>query len=896
MIPANSNNNGGTSAALSADVHFLAGLLGDIIREQHSDEAFQLVETVRGYTKARRNNDPFADERLSKLVEEADVGSLRVLIKAFSTYFQLINIAEDQERIRVLRRREAENNLSESIHQAVAILYAQKLSADDVRRLLETISIRLVLTAHPSEAKRKEVLLKLQYIAHQLAVRDRQELLAREQRELQATLLGKIEELWQTSPTRHDRATVEDEVDFGLHFVTSVIMQATFDIYETLRASLREFYPDDDWSYLPPFLRFSSWIAGDRDGNPFVTPDVTFKALARMKQTAEQTYSAEVLKLRDNLTQSREEVNVSAALLESVRQESSDRYPSHEVYRQKIDSIYGKLKQGNYQNAQELLNELEIIQRSLRANGGQHSASGDLQKLMNWVELFGFHLTPLDIREDSRMFAAALGELVAHYRIYSDYQSLPESDKQQLLTTEITNRRPFFPPRTDNFSATVRRVVDIWRMIADIHHEYGTHAVNCVIGSHSELPSDVLTMLFFATEVGIQDDIDIVPLFETVDALHRAPQVMQTLFDNNVYREHLKARNDHQQIMIGYSDSAKDGGYLASNWSLYTAQAELAQVCEKAGIHLELFHGRGGSIGRGGGPTNRAILSQPPGSLHGRIKITEQGEVIAYRYSNPDIAMRHLQQVVNAVILMLGAPPDKPIQTEWQAAMESLAEIGREAWRKFVYETPSFADYWQQSTPIQELAAMPIGSRPAKRQKGGFENVRAIPWVFSWMQSRVILPSWFGVGIALDTYCRENPNGLTVMQAMYEDWSFFRALIQNTQLDVAKADMDIAERYKSLVTDEPLRNSIFERIRQEHQLTSDMICKITGQTYLMEQSPTLHLSIERRNPYTDPLNFIQVDLLRRLRALPPDDEQYDDVMKAVLQTVNGIAAAMKTTG
>jgi phosphoenolpyruvate carboxylase len=403
-------------------------------------------------------------------------------------------------------------------------------------------------------------------------------------------------------------------------------------------------------------------------------------------------------------------------------------------------------------------------------------------------------------------------------------------------------------------------------------------------------------MLLFAREVAVEDHVDIVPLFETIDDLQGAPAIVQTMFENPVYGEHLKQRGSRQQIMLGYSDSNKDGGYLASNWSLYTAQRELSSVCRAHGIELELFHGRGGSIGRGGGPTNRAILSQPAHTLDGRLKITEQGEVIAYRYANKDIGRRHLQQVMNAALLALGAPSKAPVQEAWLATMHSLSERGRRVYRQFVYETPGFAEYWQQATPINELSKLPIGSRPAKRKAGGFAEVRAIPWMFSWTQSRAIIPSWYGVGSALKSVADEHPQGAALLQTMYNEWSFFQTLIDNCQLDVAKADMGIAALYTSLVTDAALRESIFSQMQAEHSLTCQMICRITGQTDVLQNSPVMRRSIDRRNPYVDPLNYIQVALLRTLRVLSPDSPEYQRVLDAVLTTVNGIAAGMKTTG
>jgi len=467
-----------------------------------------------------------------------------------------------------------------------------------------------------------------------------------------------------------------------------------------------------------------------------------------------------------------------------------------------------------------------------------------------------------------------------------------------LLTREILNPRPLFPPHPDGLSETTRRIIDTWQMISSAHEKYGAVVIDTVIASMCQQPSDVLAMLLFASEVGIDTHVQIVPLFETIQDLRNAPDVMTRLFSNPAYKRYMDARGDHrQQVMIGYSDSSKDGGYLASNWNLFKAQDQLARTCEEQGIALEFFHGRGGSIGRGGGPTNRAILSQPPRSLRGGIKITEQGEVIAYRYSNAEIAHRHLQQVMNAALRGLSNEEGHNIEPEWFDAMEKMAEYGRETYRDFVYNSDGFLPYWQAATPINELSQLRISSRPAKRsQKGGFSAMRAIPWVFSWMQSRAIIPSWFGIGSACQRYCDETENGIETLQIMYREWPFFRTVIDNAQLDVAKADMGIARLYSTLVEDDAVREEMFSRIEAEHTLAYDMICSVTGQPQLLENMSAIRTSIERRNPYVDPLNYIQVALLRQLRSMSEGDEAYDEVLEAVLATINGIAAGMKTTG
>ena len=891
------------TSAMSGDIKLLGNLLGDIIQEQHGEDALTLVEKIRAQAKARRekskdgSSDPRATDALAAEIDRLDLESKRILIKAFGNYFQLINIAEDQQRIRVLRQREMADKLDESIDEAVAKLQAAGKTVADIRALLDKLCVRLVLTAHPSEAKRKEVLIKLRRIAQIMVERDRNSLVPREaQAELDA-LVEEIEELWQTRPTRAAHTQVADEVDFGLYFITAVIMDVVVDIYGELRASLNKHYPDEDWSQLPSLLRYASWIGGDRDGNPNVTADVTLVTLETLHRAAKNIYLGELNFLRDHLTQSLNEITVSLVLQESVQQAKDLPATRHadEIYRQKVSLIIKKLSDDGYKSGQELLDDLLMMDESLRQNKGVHVANGTLQRLIQKVRVFGLHLAPLDVREDSQRHAAALDELFRHYGQAENYLELPEEQKQELLTREIGNPRPFFPPEPA-FSDTTNQVIATWRMIATAHKRYGKIVIDSVIASMSQAPSDILAMLLFANEVGIQNDVDLVPLFETIDDLHRGADILTTLFANPKYMEQLKARGMRQQVMIGYSDSNKDGGYLASNWGLYTAQQTLTKMCQEHGIGLELFHGRGGSIGRGGGPANRAILSAPAYSMQGRIKMTEQGEVIAYRYSNPEIARRHLHQVMNAVLLAAGLPRETEFNPQWHAAMDYLSESGRVAYRQFVYETPGFLEYWQQATPIDELSSLPISSRPARRRAGGFGGLRAIPWVFSWTQSRALIPSWYGVGHAFESFINQLPGNLEMLKTMYREWLFFHTLIANVELDLAKADMGIAELYASLVKDTEIRDQIFPRMKVEHERSCEMICKITDQKQLLSNSPIMQRSIERRNPYVDPLNFIQVALLRELRESKPDTPEHDALLSTVLSTVNGIAAGMKTTG
>jgi phosphoenolpyruvate carboxylase len=883
------------NAALRADVKYLGTLLGQVIADQHGTAALDLVELTRAQAKARRTEDPDGPGELYDSLERLPTEQLAVLIKAFSNYFQLINIAEDQQRIRVLRQREAAGRLDESLPVALRALRDNGLDAAAVRALLERLNLRLVMTAHPSEAKRKEVLIKLREVATRMRLKDH-DLLPREQQALELSLLEAIEELWQTRPTRSARPTVLDEVDFGMYFLINSIMDSTIDLYADLRAALRDIFPEGDWDELPPVLCYASWIGGDRDGNPNVTADVTLDTLGRMRQAVRKGYLDDIDFLAEHLTQSADEVGVSDEVIARIQalDGAAPGRGADELYRHLLHLIAARLDADAYADGDALLADLLLIERSLKAHRGHYVAAGSLRRLIEKVRLFDLYLVPLDVREDARLHRAALDEMLRAYGICEAYAELPETDKQALLRRELQSRRPFFPVEA-RFSEATQRIIATWRMIARAHRQFGRRSIDSVIASMSTAPSDVLAMQLFAREVGIAPHIDIVPLFETIDDLEAAPAIMTALFDTPEYAAHLAERGGRQQIMLGYSDSNKDGGYLASNWRLFMAQRRLAEVCAARGLTLELFHGRGGSIGRGGGPANRSILAQPRGSFTGGMKMTEQGEVIAYRYGNPDIARRHLHQVMSAALISLGGAGQDP-EPDWLAAMDALSEAGAAAYRALVYESPGFMRYWEQATPIAELSRLPIGSRPAKRSKGGFETIRAIPWMFSWMQSRAIIPSWYGLGTAVEAYRDAHPDGLERLHGMYRDWRFFAALIENAELDLAKADMGIAALYASLVQEDDLRAEIFSRIRAEHARSTAAICAITGERYLLERSGVMKLSIDRRNPYVDPLNFIQVVLLRRLRAGRPGTPEYDRALDLVLATVNGIAAGMKTTG
>ncbi len=586
-----------------------------------------------------------------------------------------------------------------------------------------------------------------------------------------------------------------------------------------------------------------------------------------------------------------------------------------EPYRKKLYIMFHRLRQNRaenqlpwgashddsyaYENTEEFLNDLRLIDSSLRQNKGSRLAEGRLSRLIRMVEVFGFHLATLDIRQHSDRHRSALGELLRSYDIVHDYDALSEKDKVKLLSQEIASLRPL-TALLNEFTDETKQTLRLFRLIRDAHKGIGSQSIQTYIISMTMSVSHVLEVLLFAKDAGLYGQIDIVPLFETVEDLLNAPEVMTELFTNPTYKQHLEQRNNSQQIMIGYSDSNKDGGYLRASWMLYTAQQQLAQTCEEHKIRLTLFHGRGGSISRGGGPANRAILAQPPNSTRGRIKVTEQGEVVSSRYGDADIAHRHLEQLVSAAILTCGQRPTYDKEGVWGKAMGELSQLAYVKYRSLV-EKPEFIPYFQQATPIEQIGHLNIGSRPAKRRETtAIDDLRAIPWVFAWLQTRVNLPSWYGVGSGLESWIEQEKKKadqkkrVTLLQEMYQQWPFFRTMLENVQMSLAKADMDIASLYADLCGAE-MRAAIFDDVRQEYERAVRVILLISGQNELLDNEKWLQHSIRVRNPYVDPLNYIQVALLDQLRR-NPDSEETKKLRDALLLSVNGIAAGIQNVG
>jgi phosphoenolpyruvate carboxylase len=857
------------------------------------------------------------------------------LSKAFTTYFQLVNLAEEQQRVHVLREREYRAHqqnvpMGETISHAIQRLHQEGLSADDVQKLLNELFIAPVFTAHPTESKRRTILLKLKQIADALNALNYQTLLPAEEESIVQEIRENIVLLWQSDESRDRRPTVLDEVREGLFYFEATLFQLVPRIYDELERALGQFYPDVTFT-IPPFLRYGSWIGGDRDGNPYVTLDVTEEALREQKETILKLYNIEVDALYQNLSSAQTRVGFSQALLDSLERDLA-LAPADEIevlerfrlepYRQKLILMFRRLRATradnserwqnrasryvtesphttrSYRNAQEFLDDLRLIRDSLTAHKGERLARGRLARLIRTVEVFGFHLATLDIRQHADRHRSAMHEIMARYGLAHDYAQMDEEERVALLEREILSERPL-TARLD-FDEATNETVELLRLIRRARQEIGENAVQTYIISMTTQVSNVLEVLLLARDAGLFGQLDVSPLFETIDDLLAAPTIMAALFENASYRKHLAERGNRQQIMIGYSDSNKDGGYLRANWMLFQAQRQLARTCDEYGVQLTLFHGRGGTLGRGGGPTNRAILAQPPESVRGRIRITEQGEVVSSRYDNEAIAHRHLEQLVNAVLLSSGRRPVYAKETEWAAIMEELSVTAYEQYRSLV-EKPNFVRYFHEATPIDHVDQLNIGSRPARRKKTeAIFDLRAIPWVFAWTQSRVNLPSWYGVGTALSRWLTDAASGelradrLSSLREIYAAWPFFRTVLDNVQVGLGKADMAIAQLYASLA-DPDLQAEIFADLAAEFARTRAMILEITETKELLDNEQWLQRSIRLRNPYVDPLNYIQVALLRELRKAEPIANR-EELQAGVVLSVNGIAAGLQNVG
>ena len=963
----------GASEPLRREVRLLGSLLGQVLVEQGGPELLDLVERVRRRTISLRvKPDPEERRRLGEEIDGLDLAVAERLARAFTRYFQLVNLAEEKARVRALRRRERaspEGFVGESLGAAVRELATLGWDRGRIESLFAGLSIHPVLTAHPTEARRRTLLVALRRVYDLLDRLDDPRLAPREDREVRRRLREAITILWQTDDLREVRPSPLDEVRSAMVFFDATLFGAAPRVLRALDAAL-DMVPDTDATAgpepvagtgtgrpirlvdldggsdarrtgtrpprVPSFLRWGTWIGGDRDGNPNVTAAVTRATLRIQAQHALRAYEHVAERLLQTVAISSSRAPVPPAL-DAWLASQAERHPdvalelgrrfAAEPYRRAFGFVGERLRHtrvrladerfpadagsaqapcgcGGYASPVELLADLRLVQEALSAAGAGRVAWGEVQEFVWQVQTFGFHLAELEVRQHAGAHRAALALLRAGAG--GDAEATP--------------------------GVPVGEVLDTFRAISDLQAEFGPEACRRYVISFTREPGDVLAVLELARVAdpsgGLADRLDVVPLFESLDTLQSAGTLLRALVRDPGYRDHLARRDHRQEVMLGYSDSNKESGFLAASWALHRAQADLAAVAAEEGIELTLFHGRGGAIGRGGGPTNRAILAMAAGSVRGRLKHTEQGEVIAAHYGNPAIALRQLEQAAHAVIGASTPEHDRRVAeaaVRWGPAMDELADTARAAYRSLVWEEPGFAAYFAAATPIAEISGLNLGSRPAARARaaadggdgsrravageradpGGqpapgtafLDDLRAIPWVFAWSQSRAFVPGWYGLGTALDTFVRRHgDSGLQDLRAMYAGWPFFTSTLDNAEMVLAKVDLGVASSYAALARGVPDAERLWEAIRLEYRRSVTGLLAATGRARLLDGSPVVQRSIELRNPYVEPLSEVQVRLLARLRALPVDDPERERILRVVQLTVNGVAAGLQGTG
>ncbi|MEE8367623.1 MAG: phosphoenolpyruvate carboxylase [Thermoanaerobaculia bacterium] len=902
---------------LAEDVDFLGSTLGSVLRELEGGALFDLVERVRKLTKHLRDTpkDEQSKGELIELLVGLGLSELENLVRAFTVYFQLINVAEEIHRVRVNRDRErhatVERPKPESIAAAVKRLRDEKWSYAKVRDFMRNLDIQLTLTAHPTEVKRYTVRLKLERIAGALRHLREWDLTPQDREVLRNEIHAEVATLWRTRELAAKKPTVLDEVKSALYYYRRSLLDAVPRLQQDFERALVTYYAEYGAAAdlaadpLPPVVQLRSWIGGDRDGNPFVTPEITAETYRLQSEVALNRQIADVDLLVQRLSQWEHRLPQTEGLqaLQSEVEELSESHGgsnrfSEEPYRQRLFYIHQALTQRLSRQADRAgtslsgtschADELGSLEAVLRACGDNRAASAFVRPARHRASAFGPYLAALDLREHSARHEVAVGDLLLRAGIHEKYDDLAEDDRITLLVDWIWSERPLSFKKV---AAETDHALEFLRVFAKVQSRFGRDAIGGYVVSMTEGVSDILEVLALARGVDQVDEIDATPLFETVADLENAPDILRRLLDIPEYRAHIERRG-LQEVMIGYSDSNKDAGFLTATWALYQAQEGIAEVCREAGIALRIFHGRGTSIGRGGGPAGRAILAQPPGSLGGRMRITEQGEALDDRYSDPDLAHRHLEQVASAVLLSSAQDESGTRNAPSKRYREALDRAATAACQKYreLLEDDGFLDFYHSVTPIDEISRLDIGSRPARRQgERSLSNLRAIPWVFSWTQCRANLPGWFGLGSGLD----EIDDG--TLCELYSEWPFFRTLLDFAQMSLAKADLGVFESYLELVPDLVLRERLGGLIAREYGRTIDAIERATGSDLLAEES-TLARSIRLRNPYVDPISYCQVELLKRLRSLPKEAPERAALDYAVKVSLVGISAGMRNTG
>ncbi len=896
------------NAPLRADVKQLGHILGNTLVEQVGPALFQLEEEIRQTCKASRQSfDAQAIKALRVSLSQQTPETLIELAKAFGFYFQLVNTAEQNHRIRRKRHYAlSETVIKYSLEHLVETLKSENMTEESLQQLLNRLSIMPVLTAHPTHIMRHTLLQKHRRIS-QLLFQQSQTLTPYERNELEARLRHEITLLWQSNPFHNRKITVMDEVENLLRYFDASLWETLPQVHEDFSAALQQAGYSIE---LPVVMRFGSWVGGDRDGHPFVTAELTWKTLQRQQKYLFERYIQALRHLEDHYSASARLIPCNDALQELLTQqaEALKAYPAktdtsgkcydpqrhaEEPYRQFFYRMRWLLIHRHYPSSDEVLAHLDFIYQHIAEHQGQATLK-PLERFRWQVRIFGFCLMPLDIRQDSAIHSQAIAEIFAHNGIHAQFSSLSEEQKQELLIAELHNPRPLWAEHFQG-SELLEQVLDTFYVIRKAQHTLDKSSITRYIISMCKQPSDLLNVFVLCKATGLfrqgashkfHCDLQVIPLFETVEDLKHASAIMCRLFQEPFYQSVIAQQAHTQEVMVGYSDSGKSGGILAASWNLYVGQRELSLAAQQAGIQIVFFHGRGGTVSRGGGPTRHAIFAQPEGTIQGKIRMTEQGEVLSWKYNFSEMAHRNLSVLLSSV-LEASQPHHAPAPKHWQTLMNQLSEASLQAYSQLVHQNPHFIAYFQQTTPLEEISQLNIGSRPAKRKDTrGIEDLRAIPWVFAWMQSRCVLPAWYGVGTAL-----EGSRNLEALQHMYQDWPFFTSFIDNLQMTLSKADIHIASCYAELA-DTDVRNAIWPLIESEYQRTCQWVLNITQSDELLASQDTLRRSIALRNPYVDPLNYIQVEVLKRLRA-----QDHSPPLKEALDlSIIGISEGLRNTG
>ena len=921
--------------SLRARVKLFGNILGGVLKDHAGDKVFSAVEALRkGHISLRQKDDSSQRKELVELIESFDEETVTYVVRAFSLYFSLVNIAEEdfQHKYRKTLVSDQGCQWQGSFDTTICELKKQNLAPEKVQELLNQLTYTPVFTAHPTESKRRTIQEALQRIFSVSEQLNNENLNEFNRNEINQQLKREIQILYKTNEVRTDKPTVIDEVKNGLFYYRECLFNAIPEVYRQFEHALERQY-ENNTIKVPSFFQFGSWIGGDRDGNPFVKPETTRNAIYLQNRQVLKEYLTRITALIHVLTHSDQLCTPNQAFTASLEHDTehySDAFAdkpgrySKEPYRRKLwfmffrlDSNLNKIEtqlglcQENdrfhgYPNEAEFLNDLYLIQESLQSHGDGIVADGRLKDLIRLVETFGFYLSHLDIRQESNIHSQTVLEILKQTENI-DYDALSEDERISTIAKLISSSTP---PTVDATKLTdmSAETLQIFEVIAEMREKVSPKVLGSYVISMTHEASHIMEVMYLAwlnNLCGYKNkqafcQIGVSPLFETIEDLKQIDPVMNRLLDNNVYAELLKANGNTQEVMLGYSDSCKDGGILASVWNLYQAQQQISAITTKRNIRLNLFHGRGGTIGRGGGPTHESILAQPDGTVHGGIKFTEQGEVLSYKYSHPETAVYELTMGITGLLkasnhLVTQPQHDKP---EYAEIMTELASIGEQHYRTLTDETEGFLDYFYEATPVSEIGLMNIGSRPSHRKKGNRSksSVRAIGWVFGWAQSRHTLPAWYGIGLALNTWLEKDAKNLSVLQDMHKNWPFFRALLSNTQMALFKGDMNIANEYKSLCVNQQTAQGVYDKIETEYNRTTANLFKVANISRLLETSPMLALSLKRRDPYLDPLSYIQFKLLRLFRDESLTEEQQQAWLDPLLRSINAIAAGMRNTG